>query len=58
MNIVAFLKFCKIDHKDLLPQSERPPVVEEDPDPYTQKEMDQSFFVITDERDTLFWSSC
>jgi integrase/recombinase XerD len=55
MNIVTFLKFCKIDHKELLPQSERPAVVEEDPEAYTQKEMARFFFITTDERDALFF---
>jgi integrase len=55
VNIVTFLKFCKIDHKDLLSLSERPAVVEEDPEAYSQSEMTKFFFAIIEERDALFF---
>jgi hypothetical protein len=50
---VCFLHFCGIDHKKLLPHSERPTPAEETPGAYTQEEMTSFFFVITNERDAL-----
>jgi integrase len=42
-----------VDHKKLLPQSERPSPVEETPEAYTEEQMSKFFFVITKERDAL-----
>jgi len=42
-----------MDHKKLLPQSERPSPVEETPEAYTEEEMTKFFFAITKERDAL-----
>jgi integrase/recombinase XerD len=53
VSIVCFLHFCGVDHKKLLPQSERPTPVDETPEAYTQEEMTNFFFVITKERDAL-----
>src|SRR5258708_12592514 len=49
----CFLNFCGVDHKKLLPQSERPSPVEETPEAYTEEQMTKFFFVITKERDAL-----
>ena len=53
MSIVCFLHFCDVDHKKLLPQSERPTPVDETPEAYTREEMTKFFFNIASERDTL-----
>ncbi len=53
ISIVCFLHFCGVDHKKLLPQSERPTPVEEMPVAYTQDEMTKFFFNVVDERDAL-----
>jgi integrase len=53
ISIACFLHFCGVDHKKLLPQSERPSPVEETPEAYTEQEMTKFFFVITKERDAL-----
>jgi integrase len=53
ISIACFLHFCGVDHKKLLPQSERPSPVEETPEAYTEEEMTKFFFVITRERDAL-----
>jgi integrase len=53
--MVVFLHFCGIDHKTLLPKSERPAVVKKTPQCYTEQEMDKFFFVIMNERDKLFF---
>jgi hypothetical protein len=50
---LCFLHFCDVDHKRLLPQSERPRPVEETPECYSEKEMTNFFFAIVDERDAL-----
>ncbi len=42
-----------IDHKKLLPQTERPKPVEETPEAYTHEEMTHFFFNIVSERDAL-----
>jgi len=53
ISIACFLHFCGVDHKGLLPLSERPTPVEETPEAYTEEEMTKFFFVITKERDAL-----
>jgi integrase len=53
VSIACFLKFCGIDHKTLLPRSERPVPVEETPEAYTQDEMTKFFFNVIGERDAL-----
>jgi integrase len=53
ISIACFLHSCGVDHKKLLPQSERLSPVEETPEAYTQEEMTKFFFVITKERDAL-----
>jgi integrase/recombinase XerD len=53
ISIACFLHFCGVDHKKLLPHSERPSPAEETPEAYTQEEMTNFFFVITNERDAL-----
>jgi integrase len=51
--VACFLKFCGVDHKTLLPQSERPAPVAHPPDTYTPEEMDKFFFQIIEERAAL-----
>jgi integrase len=53
ISIVCFLHFCKIDHKTLLKQDERPTPVEETPECYEEDEMTKFFFNIVNERDAL-----
>jgi integrase len=53
INIACFLHFCGVDHKQLLPQSERPTPVDETPEAYTEAEMAKFFFAIAKERDAL-----
>lgn len=38
-SVVTFLKFCGVDHKELLPKGERPRPQDEDPEAYTLEEM-------------------
>jgi hypothetical protein len=42
--IACYLKFCGVDHKKLLPQSERPTPVAHPPVTYSQEEMTRFFF--------------
>jgi integrase len=51
--IACYLKFCEVDHKKLLPQSERPTPVAHPPVTYTRDEMTKFFFNVLDERDSL-----
>ena len=51
--VATFLKFCGVDHKELLREDERPSPKEETPEAFSKFEMDKFFFVITDERDAL-----
>jgi hypothetical protein len=53
VSIVCFLHFCDVDHRKLLPQSERPTPVEETPECYSEKEMTNFFFAIVNEQDAL-----
>jgi integrase len=53
VSVVCFMLFSQVDHKKLLPQSERPTPVDETPEAYTQEEMIKFFFAITKERDAL-----
>ena len=53
IGIVCFLHFCGVDHKKLLPQSERPTPVEETPECYNESEMTKFFFACVNERDSL-----
>ncbi len=53
VSIVCFLHFCDVDHKKLLPQSERPTPVEETPECYSESEMTKFFFNVVNERDSL-----
>jgi hypothetical protein len=41
ISIACFLHFCGVDHKKLLPQSERPSPVEETPEAYAEKGDDE-----------------
>jgi integrase/recombinase XerD len=52
-SVAGFLLFCGVDHKKLLPQSERPAPVDETPEAYTREEMTKFFFAITKERNAL-----
>jgi integrase len=51
--VACFLKFCGIDHKTLLPQSERPTPVAHPPTTYSQEEMTKFFFHVVAEREAL-----
>jgi hypothetical protein len=51
--IACYLKFCGVDHKKLLPQSERPTPVAHPPITYTPDEMTKFFFNVVDERACL-----
>jgi integrase len=51
--VACYLKFCGIDHKTLLPQSERPSPVAHPPAVYTPDEMTKFFFNVVDERDSI-----
>jgi hypothetical protein len=53
IQVVCFLKFCGIDHKNLLPHNERPSPVAEIPVTYSPKEMERFFFNVVKERDSL-----
>lgn len=53
VSAVGFLKFCKVDHKELLPQNERPRPDDGIPEIYTEKEIIQFFSVITRDRDRI-----
>jgi integrase/recombinase XerD len=53
VSIVCFLHYCGVDHKRLLPQSERPTPVEQTPEAYTAEEMTRFFFNVVNERDAL-----
>jgi Phage integrase family len=55
ISVVCFLHFCGVDHKRLLPQSERPAPIEETPEAYTQGEMTKFFFACVNEKDNLFF---
>ena len=52
-NLVCYLYFCGVDHKKLLPQSERPWVDDGTPECYNEKKLQQFFFQCVDERDNL-----
>ena len=51
--VACYLKFCGIDHKTILPQSERPSPVAHPPAVYTPDEMTKFFFNVVDERDSI-----
>jgi len=53
VSIACLLHFCGVDHKKLLPQSERPTPVDETPECYSQSEMTKFFCACVDERDSL-----
>ncbi len=54
-SIATFLKFCRIDHKDLLPKGERPRPHDGDPEAYTLDEMLQFLAAVKRYRDRLFF---
>ncbi len=51
--MACFLKFCGIDPKTLLPQSESPTPVAVTPVTYSHEEMTKFFFNVVEERDSL-----
>lgn len=53
--IATFLKFCGVDHKELLPQHERPRPDDGTPEAYTAEEIVKFLSVIKRERDRLFF---
>jgi integrase len=54
-SIVTFLKFCGVDHKELLPKGERPRPQDEDPEAYTLEEMLRFLPAVKRYRDRLFF---
>ena len=52
-SIATFLKFTGVDHKALLPYSERPTPDDGIPEAYSEDEVKQFFAVLTDERHRL-----
>lgn len=52
-SIATFLKFCDVDHKKLLPYSERPTPDDGTPEAYEEFEMKGFFAALTRERDRL-----
>jgi integrase len=55
INTVCFLHFVGVDHKTLVPEAERPATIDEEPEAYTEAEMEQFFTAIKDRRDLLFF---
>ncbi len=55
VSTVCFLHFVGIDHKLLVPEAERPVPIEEEPEAYTDAELDKFFASIDDHRDRLFF---
>jgi integrase len=54
-SIASFLSYCGIDHKTLLPRSERPVPQEGELESYTEEEIEKFFSVIKNDRDRLFF---
>jgi integrase len=54
-SVGSFLKFCGIDHKELLPKGERPRPQDEDPEAYTLEEMLKFLPAVKRYRDRLFF---
>jgi len=52
-SIATFLKFCKVDHKELLPYNERPTPDDGIPEAYEESEVKRFFAALTRERDRL-----
>jgi integrase len=53
VSVACFLHFCGVDHKKLLPQSERPTPVDETPVCYSENETTKFFFNLVNEREKL-----
>lgn len=51
--IATFLKFCGVDHKNLLREDERPTPINETPEAFSEEEMKKFFFAITGDREML-----
>ena len=54
-NVATFLKFCGIDHKELLDKNERPTPDDGDPGSYTEEEMTKFFAALDNDRDRLYF---
>ncbi len=54
-SIATFLKFCRVDHKELLPKGERPRPHDDDPEAYTLEEMLKLLPPVKRYRDRLFF---
>jgi len=54
-SVGSFLKFCGIDHKDLLPKGERPRAQDEDPEAYTLEEILRFLPAVKRYRDRLYF---
>lgn len=54
-SVATFLKFCGVDHKELLPRQERPRAHDGDPEAYSHDEVTRFLFVVHRERDRLFF---
>jgi integrase len=51
--ITAFLKFCKIDHKELVPKADRPHAEDPPPEVFDRKEIERFLAACSTERDRL-----
>jgi hypothetical protein len=54
-SVGTFLKFCGIDHKELLPKGERPRADDGDPEAYTHEELLRFFAAVKRYRDHLYF---
>jgi integrase len=55
VGVATFLKFCKVDHKELLPKGERPRPHDDDPEAYTLEQMLKFLPAVKRYRDRLFF---
>jgi integrase len=54
-SVASFLFYCGVDHKTLLPRSERPVPQDGEPESYTEEEIEKFFAVMKNDRDRLFF---
>jgi integrase len=55
VGVATFLKFCKVDHKELLPKGERPRPHDDDPEAYTLEQMLKFLPAVKRYTDRLFF---
>ena len=56
-SLVTYLAFCGIDHKQILTRDERPEPDDDDPESYTEEEMQKFFLGVDSERDALYFET-